>query len=97
MVVLLALPSVAEAHVLSYAKAKSAVQKRANLWAGRRAEVHVLRRTNRHEFYARARWQDLGVPPGEGSGQRCVMAMRVHFASPTSRKVLVSTEGPRCS
>jgi hypothetical protein len=92
----LAMPSAAEAHFLSFGRAKTSAQKRANLWAGQRAQVHVVRRTSRHAFFARARWRDVGVPPGDGAGQRCSISMRVGFASPTSRRVIVRTDGPRC-
>jgi hypothetical protein len=58
----------AQAHTLSYGKARAAVQQRANAFAHQATTVNVMFRQSRHRYYAQARWQYVEQVPCAGCG-----------------------------
>lgn len=57
------LPASADAHTLSYSKAKAAVQKRADSIAHKHTRVNTMIRITRHRWYGQAKWQRTTTDP----------------------------------
>jgi len=63
LAVLLLTPAAASAHTLTYGKARTAAQKKADAFAGMPTSIESLQRTSRHRYVARAEW-DYVDPTG---------------------------------
>jgi hypothetical protein len=94
----LALPAPTEAHTLTRARAKAAVQHRANQIAHRRVRITRLYSTRApagahgtHAYSAEARWRQVG------SGVPCFADLRIRFTSSGSSRVIVRLRNLICS
>lgn len=107
---LVAVPATADAHTLTYGKAKRAAQAKGNDLAGKRVRVNSLLRTAPHRFYAQVKWTDIdpdgcvgcGYNPSTGTTydtattEYCHAELSVRFRSVTSRRTRVSTISRSC-
>lgn len=66
-VLLLAAPA-AEAHTLTYGKARAAAQKKADAFAGMATSIESLQRTSRHRYTARVEWERVNPAGCRGCG-----------------------------
>ena len=106
----LTVPHPAEAQSLSYERAKSAVQRKANALAGQRTTVSSLRRTGPRRYYAQARWSYVDPDGCKGcdtapDGQTAIDTPLRRSCSATftvrqdagSRRVIVSVQSRSCA
>ena len=102
--------ALADAHTLSRTKAKRAMQRKANTFAGQTTRVNVLMRQSRHRYYGQAKWTKT-IPDGckgcgynEATGQffdtatteSCFIEMYARFKSRRSRTVIVRVDSESC-
>ena len=107
--VLVAVPA-AEAHTISYDKARKAVQRKADRFAGERTHVNALIRTSKHRYYAQARWEQIDPDGCKGcdfdpytfemldmpTTEYCSAELAVRFASRRSRRLITRIIGHTC-
>ena len=100
----------ADAHTVSYGKAKRAAQNRADRFAGQRVEVNSLLRINRHRYFVQARWERVDPdgcrgcdfdpitfePRDSPTTVYCSAAMTVRFKSRRSRQLLTRITDSAC-
>lgn len=100
----------AEAHRLTYSKAKAAAQNKGDQVAGKRTRVNTLIRQSRHRYYAQAKWTQV-IPDGckgcvynPTTGQvedgptteYCFVELSVRFRSRTSYRVVARLVSKVC-
>ena len=106
---LLAMSAAADAATLTYGRAKAAVQKRADAFAGQRTTVNTLIRRDARRYYAQARWSFVdptgckgcavapdGVTIIDGPITRSCFAEFSVRGSSRSRRVVVSVQSRSC-
>jgi hypothetical protein len=109
LLALLAGPATADAATLTYGRAKSAVQKRADILAGQRTTVNTLLRQGPRRYYAQARWSYVdptgckgcevapdGVSLTDGPITQSCFAEFSARQSSRSRRIVVSVRSRSC-
>ncbi len=107
---LLVLPAAADAHTLTYSKARAASQARGDALANQRVTVNVVQRISAHSYYTQVRWQRVdpvgckGCVYDEASGELrdgpstsfCSAEIRVRFRSSRSRTTRAAVQSQSC-
>ena len=105
-----ALPAVAEAHTLSYSKAKRAAAAKGKRIAHKRTRVKSLIRMSRHRYYAQVHWtrtdpdgcigcgydEDTGAFYNTATTEYCFAELTVKFRSRRSRRVVAIRDSQVC-
>lgn len=68
VLVLMATAAPADAHTLTYKKARAAAQKKADRFAGQRTSIEWMFRRDRHRYSARADWEEVDPDGCQGCG-----------------------------
>jgi hypothetical protein len=100
----------ADAHTLSYSKAKRAAQKKGDAVAGKRTRIKSLFRQSRHRYYAQAHWKRVDPDGCKGCGydpetgtvhdtpttESCFAEIIVRFRSRQSHRVVAIVDSKSC-
>jgi hypothetical protein len=110
MLLFAAMTATADAHTLTYSKAKAVAQRKGDSVAGKRTRIKSILRLSSHRYTAQAHWSQQNPTGCKGCGvdpttnqlidtpttESCFVDMSIRFAGRRTRRVVARIQSRAC-